>query len=96
MMNFGNNTPLKSRPKKKRFGGTPKRIKKDNDEMSKQIVTKINDKIQTKFPYKKKLVYSDHHELVNFPFDLENQGTNACFFNSVMQILLSSLRNDIE
>ena len=75
---------------------TDLRIKKVNDELSKQIVTKINDKIQTKFPYKKKLVYSDHHELGNFPIGVENQGTSACFFNSVMQILLSSLRNNNE
>ena len=85
-MNFGNNnTPLKSRPTKKRFRATPEIIKKDNGKMSKQIGKKINDKIHTKFSYKKKLVYSDHHESVNFPIGVENQGTNASFFNSVMQ-----------
>ena len=44
--------------------------------MSKQIGTKTNDKIQTQFPCKKKLFYSDHHESANFPVVFENQGTN--------------------
>ena len=44
---------------------------------------------KTQFSFKKRLVYSDHHESTKFPISVENQGTNICFFNSVMQILFT-------
>lgn len=79
MMNSSNNnTPLTGRPKKKGFKGTPKSNKKNNG-MSKQIGTKINDK-KRQFSFKKRLVYSGHHESTKFPISFENQGTNICFF----------------
>lgn len=75
-----------------------KELKKDNNETSKQIGTKMDDKIQTQFSYEKNLVCSDHHESVNFPIGVENQGTNVCFVNSVMKIVfsLSCFQNYIE
>lgn len=65
---------------------TPK-INKKVDEMSKQKGTKTNDKMQTKFSFKKKCVYSDHHGSANFHIGFENQGTYICFFNVLMQML---------
>ena len=81
-----NNIPIQSKSKKKRLKDTPK-INKNDDEMSKQIGTKTNDKRQTKFSFKKKCVYSDHHGSANFHIGFENQGTYICFFNLLMQVL---------
>ena len=57
--------------------------------MSKRIGAKINYEIETQFLFKKKLFYSGHHESANFPIVFDIQGTNVCFFNSVMQNLFS-------
>ena len=88
----------KADPRKRDSEVHLKELKKDNNEMSKQIGTKMDDKIQTQFSYEKNLVYSDHHESVNCPIGVENQGTNVCFVNSVMKIVfsLSSFQNYIE
>ena len=76
-MNSSNiNTPVKGKLKKKGFKGTPKSNEKDHKK-SKQIDTQINDKIEARFSFKKKLIYADGHESGNF------QDTNVCFFNSV-------------
>ena len=70
-------------------------FKKDN-EMSTEISTKTNDKIQAQFLCKKKLFYSDHHELANSPFGFENQGTNISDKWSVLGHLTLVLRKSVQ
>ena len=67
--------------------------------MPKQGATKTNSKTQTQFSFMKSLGFflTIMNQLI-FPVGFENQGTNVCFFSSVMQILfsLSSFQNYVQ
>ena len=67
--------------------------------MPKQVATKTNSKTQTQFSFMKSLGFflTIMNQLI-FPVGFENQGTNVCFFSSVMQILfsLSSFQNYVQ
>ena len=67
--------------------------------MPKQVATKTNSKTQTQFSFMKSLGFflTIMKQLI-FPVGSENQGTNVCFFSSVMQILfsLSSFQNYVQ